>query len=104
MKTPTKLKSTLSETGAVASAIVMFLCLVLAGPVISSFPSSYLFDFTASQIKGCSVRVENPILRTLLGSAGMYGGGVGYWGAAIAKVAELSMPSTQDVFNGPRCP
>ena len=101
---PTKWTNTLSETGTVAGAIIMFLCLALAGPIISSFPSSYLFDFTASQIKGCSVRVENPVLRTLLGGAGMYGGGVGYWGAAIAKVTELSMPSTQDVFNGPRCP
>ena len=71
--------------------------------VVSSFPSSYAFDFILSNTSSCAVRVENPLARTGLGFAGAYAGGAGWWLAGISKVVEMTVPKTAEVFHGERC-
>ncbi len=83
----------------------IIICVIAAGllSVAASYPSSYAFDFIASQANGCAVRLENPVARTGLGLVGnlvsLSGWGVGL----VVYLVEMSVPSTAKVFHGPRC-
>jgi hypothetical protein len=92
-----------STTLSASSMLAMFIIFTSVSSVISSFPSTYLVEFSTSQLNGCRVVIDNPLARTGLGVVGTWGGGVGFWGGAIAKVVELTVPKTSDIFRGDIC-
>lgn len=79
---------------------VIILSIVL---VATSYPSSYAFDFIASQANDCAVRIENPAARTGLGLVGTITMGSGWYAGLISQVIEHAIPETSTIFHGARC-
>lgn len=93
----------MSKSAPLGTALVVVFGFSFVMSIISSYPSSYTFEFVSSQFNGCRVNIESPFVRTGLGLLGGYGGGIGWWGGALAKAVELTNPRTAEVFHGPVC-
>lgn len=102
-KNDLKLLSAQERTAYCMGYIIVWLVFFLGGSVAMSFPSSYTYDFIASQFSGCAVRLENPVIRTAVGAIGGSGGGVGLIGGVISKGLEMTVPSMSDNFHQERC-